>query len=168
DGDEYRRPISTKRYTHPLRMFDAHSYQKGALVLHMVRGLLGEEGWWKGVREYVDRFAFRTATTADFQSAFEEASGASLGALVDQYVYGAGHPELAARWSYDPESGLVRVHLEQNQTPTGETGLFSFPLEVALVGEAGTTVHRVAVEPLAAQDLTLSNSSRPRTVVLDP
>jgi aminopeptidase N len=168
DGEEYRRPISTKLYTHPLRMFDAHSYQKGALVLHMVRGLLGEEGWWKAVREYVDRFAFRTATTADFQSAFEEASGASLGALVDQYVYGAGHPELAARWSYDPESGLVRVHLEQNQTPTGETGLFSFPLEVALVGDAGTTVHRALVQPLAAQDLTLSSPSRPRTVVLDP
>lgn len=168
DGEDYRRPISTLRYTHPLRLFDAHSYQKGALVLHMVRGLLGEEGWWKGVREYVDRFAFRTATTADFQSAFEEASGASLGALVDQYVYGAGHPELAASWSYDPEGGLVRVRLEQNQAPTAETGLFSFPLEVALVGDAGTTVHQVPVGPQGAQELTIPSPARPRTVVLDP
>lgn len=168
DAGEYRRPISTKRYPHPLRMFDAHSYQKGALVLHMVRGILGEEGWWKAVREYVDRLAFRTATTADFQSVFEEASGASLGALVDQYVYGAGHPELAARWSYDPGSGLVRVHLEQNQRIDSETGLFSFPLEIALVGDSGTTVHRVSVEAVPTQEITLSSAARPRTVVLDP
>lgn len=168
DGGEYRRPISTRRYTHPLRLFDAHSYQKGALVLHMVRGLLGEEGWWQAVLSYVDRFAFRTATTADFQSVFEEASGASLGALVDQYVYGAGHPELAARWSYDPEGGLVRVEIEQNQPLTAETGLFSFPLEVALVGDAGTTVHRVAVKAEGAQEIPIPSPSRPRTVVLDP
>ena len=168
DGGEYRRPISTKRYTTPLRMFDSHTYNKGALVLHMVRGLLGEEGWWKAVREYVDRMAFRTATTADFQSAFEEASGASLGALVDQYIYGAGHPELAARWSYDPESGLVRIQLEQNQRTDSETGLFSFPLEVALVGDSGTTVQRVSVKAEALQELAVPSRTRPRTVILDP
>jgi aminopeptidase N len=168
DGDDYRRPISTRRYTHPLRMFDSHSYNKGALVLHMAHGLLGEEGWWKGIREYVNRFAFRTATTADFESAFEEASGASLGALVDQYVYGAGHPELAASWSYDEEGGLLRVAIEQNQAQTAETGFFSFPLEVAIVGDTGTTVHQVPVRPEGKQELTIASPSRPRTVVLDP
>ena len=53
-------------------MFDRHTYNKGALVLHMVRYLLGEEGWWKGIRAYVERFAGQTVTTADLQDAMED------------------------------------------------------------------------------------------------
>src|SRR6185295_9512010 len=68
-SQKYQRPIVTRRYADPVDMFDSHTYEKGALVLHMVRYLLGEEGWWKGIRSYVERFAGRTVTTADFQSA---------------------------------------------------------------------------------------------------
>src|SRR6185436_2403289 len=85
-NDEYRRPLVTRRYPAPIRMFDAHSYQKGALVLHMIRGLLGDETWWRGLRAYVERFAERTVTTADFQEVMEQVSGVSLGPLFDQYV----------------------------------------------------------------------------------
>jgi aminopeptidase N len=41
--DKYIRPLDTLRYPAPISLFDAHSYQKGALVLHMIRGVLGEE-----------------------------------------------------------------------------------------------------------------------------
>jgi aminopeptidase N len=168
DGGRYRRPIATKRYTDPLRMFDAHSYDKGALVLHMAHFLTGDEGWWKSVREYLDRFQYRTVTTADMQSAFEEASGASLGTLIDQYVYGAGHPELKVRWDYDADGGLVHLEVQQKQEITPETGLFSFPVEVALVGDRGTEVRRLQVRAEAIQDLYIQSPERPRTVVLDP
>ena len=65
--DDYRRPIATHRYADPIDCSTRHRYEKGALVLHMIRGLLGEDGWWKGVRAYLERFAGRTVTTADFQ-----------------------------------------------------------------------------------------------------
>ncbi|HSG38575.1 MAG TPA: M1 family aminopeptidase, partial [Thermoanaerobaculia bacterium] len=168
DKGDYRRPIATRRYTDPLRMFDAHTYNKGALVLHMAHFLMGDEGWWKGVREYLDRYKDRTVTTADLQSAFEEASGASLGPLLDQYVHGAGHPELKVRWEHDAEGGLVRLEIQQKQEITPETGLFSFPLEVALVGDHGIEVRRVQVRAEAIQDLYIQSRDRPRTVVLDP
>ncbi|HEV2846975.1 MAG TPA: M1 family aminopeptidase, partial [Thermoanaerobaculia bacterium] len=167
DKGEYRRPIATRLYTEPLRMFDAHTYEKGALVLHMAHFLMGDEGWWKGVREYLDRYKYRTVTTPDFQNAFEEASGASLGPLLDQYVYGAGHPELKVRGDYDAEGGLVRLEVQQKQEITPETGLFSFPLEVVLVGDRGTEIRRVNVRAEAVQDLYLQSATRPRTVVLD-
>src|SRR6185369_8387904 len=111
EGD-YRRPIVTQRFTDPIRMFDAHSYQKGALVLHMIRSLVGEDAWWRGFREYVHRYAGRTVTTADFQGTMEEISGVPLGPLIDQYVLGAGHPELGVRWEWRPETRQVHITVE--------------------------------------------------------
>jgi aminopeptidase N len=169
---EYRRPLVTYRFVDPITLFDDHSYEKGALVLHMIRFLAGEEGWWKGIREYVARYEGRNVTTPDFQSVMEDAAGLSLQPLLDQYVYAAGHPELDLRWDYRPDTRLVRLEVHQKQRQHAgdtETGLFSFPVEIALIGEDGTaTLHRVPVEAKAVQDLYLPSDRRPRTVVFDP
>jgi aminopeptidase N len=161
---DYERPIVTRRYADPIDMFDRHTYDKGALVLHMIHFLLGEEGWSKGVQAYVERFAGQTVTTPDLQDALEKATGVSLGAVFDQYVYGAGHPELQVRWDYQPDTR--QVHLEIRQTQ--KSGLFSFPLEVALVGERETVARRLPVAARDVQDLYIPSDERPRTVVLDP
>lgn len=168
DEDVYRRPIVTRGYPDPIDMFDAHSYNKGGLVLHMIRFLVGEEGWWKGIHSYLERFKGRTVTTADFQSAMEKATGASLGTLFDGYVYGAGHPELEVRWDYQPETKQVHIEVQQTQKLDEQTGLFSFPLEVALVGEGETEVRRVQVAARELQDLYITVDESPLTVILDP
>jgi len=167
-NEKYRRPLVTVRYPAPIRLFDHHTYEKGALVLHMIRGLLGDDAWWRGVRAYVERFAGGTVTTADFQETMEQVSGVSLGPLFDQYVYGAGHPELEAHWEWRPEEHLVRLQVEQTQRITAETGFFSFPVEIALVGEKGTEIRRVQLEARRLQDLAIPSETRPRTVVFDP
>jgi aminopeptidase N len=172
DASRYRRPIVTPRYVDSYAMFDSHTYAKGALVLHMVRYLLGDEGWWKGIHSYLDRFAGHTVVTRDFQEAMEDSTGASLGPLFDQYVYGAGHPELKVRWDWQPETRQVHLEIRQAQELTAETGLFSFSLEVALVGAGKegkeTVVRRLPVAARALQDLYLPSDERPRTVVIDP
>jgi aminopeptidase N len=161
---DYQRPIVTRRYADPADMFDGHTYAKGALVLHMIHFLLGEEGWSKGIHAYVERFAGQTVTTPGLQDALEKATGVSLGPVFDQYVYGAGHPELKVKWDYQPDTR--QVHLEIRQTQ--KTGLFSFPLEVALTDEKETVTHRLPVAARDFQDLYLPSEERPRTVVLDP
>ena len=168
DRDVYRRPITTRRYADPIQVFDAHTYNKGALVLRMIHGLLGEETWWRAVREYLARFAFRTVTTADFQEVAEEVSGVPLGSLFEQYVSGAGHPELSVRWEWRPQERMVRLAVEQTQSLTEETGFFSYPVEIGLVGEKGMEVRRVQLEPRRIQDLDIPAEERPRTVVFDP
>jgi aminopeptidase N len=165
---DYRRPIVDRRYADPIDMFDRHSYNKGALVLHQLHYLLGEEGWSKGIRAYVERFAGQTVTTHDLQDAVETATGVSLGPLFEQYVYGAGHPELKVKWDYQPDTRQVHLEIRQTQKLDAQTGLFSFPLEVALVGERETVARRVPVAARDFQDLYIPSDERPRTVVLDP
>lgn len=183
DRELYRRPLVTRRYVAPIRMFDAHTYDKGALVLHMLRDLTGEAGWWLGVHTYLARHALGTVTSRDLESAFEDASGADLGALFDQFVHGAGYPELKLRWEYQPAAGVVRIEVRQTQALDAETGLFSFPVEVALIGgdggaaapataatsfAGGAALRRVPMLARAVQDLYVPSPSRPRTVVFDP
>lgn len=166
--NEYRRPIVTYRYPDPIALFDSHSYEKGAQVLHMVRYLLGEEGWWKGIREYVRRHAAESITTEELITTLEESSGVTVRPLFDQYVFGAGHPELSLRWDYQPDRKMVHLEVRQTQERNDQVGLFSFPVEIALVGDAGTTVQRVPLLAKETQDLYLPAEARPRTVVFDP
>ncbi len=172
EAKDYRRPIVTKLYPDPIDMFDSHTYAKGGLVLHTLHYLLGDDGWWKGIRSYVERFAGSTVTTADFENALEQATGVSLAPVFDGYVYGAGIPQLQVKWDYQAETHQVHLEVKQTQKLDAQTALFSFPLEVALIGETTNekdeAVRRVPVAARALQDLYIPSAQRPRTVVLDP
>jgi aminopeptidase N len=165
---DYRRPIVERRYADPIDLFDRHTYNKGALVLHMIHHLLGEEGWTKGIHAYVERFAAQTVTTADLQDTLEKTTGVALGPIFDGYVYGAGHPELKVKWDYRPDTHQVHLEIRQAQKLDAQVGLFAFPLDVALVGEKETAARRVQVAARDFQELYIESAERPRTVVLDP
>ena len=114
----YRRPIVETRYDSSLEMFDGMTYSKGACVLHALRGLLGDEVWWKGIRGYVAAHKFQVVDTDDFRKSMEAASGKDLKWFFDQWLKKAGHPELKVRWHYEDADKTVRVKVEQTQTLT--------------------------------------------------
>ena len=81
-------------------------YQKGAWTLHMLRGQIGTEKFWAGIREYYRRYRDGNASTADFRKVMEEVSGADLGWFFHQWLYRAGSPG-GRRWM-----ALQRRHQE--------------------------------------------------------
>jgi aminopeptidase N len=90
DRDHYRRSIVTKVYKQPSDLFDRHLYEKGSLVLHMLRGLLGARDFWKAIGVYVRDNKGRTVETRQLLDAIEKATGKNLSRFFDQWVYGAG------------------------------------------------------------------------------
>lgn len=62
-------------------------YQKGAYVLHLLREQLGEDVFWRGLRDYTRKHFGTSVVTQDFQAAMEHASGQSLDAFFDEWVY---------------------------------------------------------------------------------
>lgn len=68
-------------------------YRKGAYVLHLLRGELGEAAFWRGLRDYTRAHDGRSVVTADFQRAMEKAAGRSLQQFFDEWVYTAGAAE---------------------------------------------------------------------------
>lgn len=65
-------------------------YRKGAYVLHRLRLELGEEVFWRGLRQYTQANDGKSVVTADLQKAMERAAGRSLQGFFDAWVYGVG------------------------------------------------------------------------------
>jgi len=131
DGSRYRRPIVSYLYRHPIDLFDHHLYEKGALVLHTLRNEVGEAGFWAGVKQYLNEHEHSTAHTRDFQKALEQASGKNLDRFFQQWVHGAGHPDVSVDISWEKE--VLTIAVKQTQQGDGVAEVFHFSLRLVLV-----------------------------------
>jgi aminopeptidase N len=167
DKNRYRRPIVSYRYPDADAMFDDHSYPKGGRVLHMLRFVLGDEGFWRTMRHYAHAHEYDVVETADLRDAVYDATGQGLDWFFDQWVYHGGHPEYKVRYDYDNRDRVVRMTVEQTQEVDSVTPLFRMPVEIEIVTPSETISRRVTV---AAQKetFTFEVPERPLRVLFDP
>jgi aminopeptidase N len=137
DAKQYRRPIATRHYEKANELFDRHLYEKGGLVLHMLRHLLGDEGFFASLRAYVTRNEYRLVDTHDLEAAVREATGSSLPWFFEQWIRRAGYPELRVTRSWDAARRVLTLHVEQTQRVNAETPVFRFPLDVEIATGSG-------------------------------
>ena len=147
DRDEYFIGEAMAKTHHALRnltakgdnsLFDATTYQKGGLVLHMLRETVGDANFWKAVNIYLTRHKFDNVTSADLQEAMEEASGQKLQWFFDQWVYAPGYPRLEIGQTYDQEAHQLKLTVDQVQKEDGGTpSAYRLPLEVTLTTPSG-------------------------------
>ncbi|MDA1240803.1 MAG: M1 family aminopeptidase [Chloroflexi bacterium] len=131
DGGDYRRPLVLNVYAEPIDIFDRHLYERGSVVLDMLRARLGDELWWKAINHYVTKHRESEVLTPDFQRAIEEATGYNLDGFFAQWVWKGGHPEFKASSSWDAEKKLATVTLEQTQKPDDPlTPAYEVPVEI--------------------------------------
>ena len=134
------RPIVTRAVTNLLQHLNENSYEKGALVLHMLRAVVGERAFFNGIRQYYERHAGGSVVTEDFRLAMEESYGQSLAWFFQQWIYGLGYPVVDIEWEWDGELGQARVTVRQVQDELWST--FRMPVEFEFAMEGG--VHRVS------------------------
>ncbi|HEX2910885.1 MAG TPA: M1 family aminopeptidase [Chloroflexia bacterium] len=137
DTGRYRRPIVAYTFNQPIDLFDRHLYEKGSLVLHMLRYLLGEGNWWKSINHYVNQNRGRNVITADLERAVEEATGRNLQPFFEQWVYKAGYPAFKLDMTWDDATKTAKFSVAQTQEINNETPLFTLPVEIAFVMEGG-------------------------------
>ncbi|MGH2486307.1 MAG: M1 family aminopeptidase, partial [Ktedonobacterales bacterium] len=129
-----RRPIVYNVYRkNGSELFDRHVYEKGALTLHMLRHIVGENPFWRGLQLYTRRNAWREVITADFERAMEEATGYSLGRFFEQWVYKAGHPAFKVSYSWDDTRQMAKLTVAQTQKVTDATPLFVTPVDIGFM-----------------------------------
>ena len=140
-------------------------YQKGGWVLHMLRGHVGTENFWRGVREYYRQYRDANASTDDFCRVMEEVSGMQIQWFFDQWLRRPGSPVLKATWTYDAERKGVQLSLVQTQ----EAFPFRISVEVAIVGEGGRAPRIEKVEMTEReQRVFISSDQKPASIELDP
>jgi aminopeptidase N len=139
-------------------------YQKGGWVLHMLRGTIGTDNFWKGIREYYARYRNQNASTDDFRRVMEKAAGTPLAWFFDQWLTRPGMPIIRGGWRYD--AAARQVHVDLAQTQAG--GAYRIPLEIA-IGSAGRTPRIEKLELTAATgQFTFPSDDEPASLTLDP
>jgi aminopeptidase N len=165
---EHRIPIHDTETKDLFALLNGNNYQKGAWVLHMLRGALGDEVFFRAIRAYYNEHQDRTATTEDLRAAMEKASGQDLKEFFTRWVYASGHPRYEATWSWqqmDAQSGgVLTVNLRQTQRDEA----FLTPLTVEFRLPDNTT-RRERLRPDGKE--TVANfklPQRPAGVIIDP
>ena len=149
-------------------LLNSNNYAKGGWVLHMLRGVLGDDTFFRGIRAYYAEYAYGNALTADLRRVFEEVSGQSLEWFFDQWVHQPGYPVLESAWEMSEDGS--EVVLTVRQTQSAEWPSFRLPMEVELrLSESPDILSRASIELTSReQTFRLAVSGRPESVTLDP
>jgi aminopeptidase N len=111
------------------------TYQKGAWVLHMLRNLVGEANFKKGIRSYYAKFYNANATTDDFRAVMEKVSGKDLKLFFKQWLYQPINPIINGTWEYNASAKKITIQLEQTQMGSV---VFNVPVEFGYYKEGST------------------------------
>jgi aminopeptidase N len=142
-------------------LLNANNYQKGAWVLHQLRGLIGDSAFVAGLRAYYRGYKDSTAVSADFARAMGVAAGSDLDWYFRQALTQPGYPVLDVRWRH----GGGKLTLEIRQTQKAEWGTYRLPgLELAIDGK----VVRVDVAGRDTRVVLDGFRAAPRSVIVDP
>ncbi len=124
----YQRAIVTRRYWDPEEAIRHITLRK--VVLNALRGYLGEENFFRGIRHYIATHKISVVETSDFRKSIEEASGLDLESFFEQWVYSPGYPEIKANNSWDDDNKTANLEVEQTNAEIESVPLFTTPIEV--------------------------------------
>jgi aminopeptidase N len=173
-----RGPYFSEDRTHRYPIYDPEdlwsstTYNKGGWVLHMLRGVLGDSTFFEVLRAFADSFAYRNATTEDFEGVCEHVTADTLDWFFDEWIYQAGYPEYQWWWEWHDAGGgqiLLRVKIDQVQSRAHNTPIFRMPipLKVVYFGQSDTTTYTIWDED-SSQYFEFVSSYIPYDVLLDP
>jgi hypothetical protein len=138
------------------RVFRAIVYNKSAVVLHMLRQLIGDDAFFAGLKKFYQDWRFQKAGTDDIRRAFESESGEKLERFFERWIRGATIPRirLTSQVAADGASALIRV--EQ----VGE--VFDVPLTVGVQYADGTSEEVLVkvTQPVVEQRIPLKGPVR--------
>ena len=162
------RPVLDTAVTRLTDLLDANSYQKGAWVLHMLRGVVGDSVFFAGIRDYYRTYRDSSVLSADFQGVMERASGRALGWFFDEWLRQPGYPQLEVAWR---PNGATSVALEVRQAQPEAWGRYAMPAVPVVFLRGGAVVARRSF-PLAPQAgpqaIGFVLDAAPDSVAVDP
>jgi peptidase M1-like protein len=138
------------------RIFRAVVYNKGAMVLHMLRRLIGEDAFFGGMRAFYQQWKFKKAGTDDFRQVMERAAGRNLERFFAMWVFGSDIPRIKFTSHLSANEAIVRF--EQLDT------VVDAPITVTITYESGTVESEVVVLTEKHSERLIPLKGRVRTI----
>ncbi|MEP0861169.1 MAG: T9SS type A sorting domain-containing protein [Ignavibacterium sp.] len=111
----------------------ARSYAKGAVILHMLRGVVGDSTFYDILRTYTyhPTVSYGVAVTEDFQAIAESISGMNLDYFFQQWIYGENYPRYNVNWSKSQlNDSLWNLRLNISQLTNTNPVFFTMPVQI--------------------------------------
>ena len=142
DGGPLAHPVRPKEYREINNFYTATVYEKGSELIRMLRTIIGNTSFYKGLDLYFTRHDGEAATIEDFIKCFEDVTGRSLAHFALWYDQ-AGTPLVTVSSDYDAASQSLRLTLEQKLEPTPgqcEKQPMHIPVKFGLIGADGQDI----------------------------
>ena len=139
DAGPLAHPVRPRAYKEINNFYTPTVYEKGAEIIRMLKALIGDGAFKRGMDLYFERCDGTAATIEDFLACFSEASGRDLSHFARWYEQ-AGTPTLVASGQYDGAAKRYTLELAQSTPPTpgqSEKEPMVLPIRLGLVGSQG-------------------------------
>ncbi|MBA4407016.1 peptidase M1 [bacterium] len=146
------------------------SYAKGSIVLHMLRGIVGDTKFFQILKEYLlePGLSYNVATTEDFRRIAERVSGIDLKYFFDEWIYGENFPTYTVEWGYSPDvNNTYKVNLRLTQSPNSNPDFFTMPIQLLITTSKGVTT-RTIINNMLVQTFQIPVDGVPSGIQIDP
>jgi aminopeptidase N len=131
-------PLIRYHYNDIEEMFDRHSYNKGGLVLNLLRNAVGEDAFYKSLSLYLKRNAYTPVEIDELRMAFEDVTGEDMHWFFDAWFLKRGHPQLVIE-HHTGKNNSTEIVITQTQDTIQGT-LYRIPLQIDYRTKADTTL----------------------------
>lgn len=168
-SSKYRiHPLIDFHYKKATDMFDAHTYNKGGLVLHMLRNALGDDAFFASLKLYLQKNAFSPVEVNNLRLACEQVSGQDLNWFFDQWFMTPGHPMLKIKRNYDEANKQLNITIQQTQDQPKVPKIFNFTLPFYITTPDGERKEYSRFVDQRIQTFTFPVEQKPILVEIDP
>lgn len=119
------------------------SYNKGAMVTHMLRKKLGDATFFQGMQNYLSdaNLSYDYAKTEDYKTVMETTSGQDLTEFFNDWIYNQGYPSYNIEWN-QPNASQIRISISQTQSHPS-VSYFEAPVPIRVLGTSGEVLDLV-------------------------
>lgn len=143
--------------------FWALTAAKGAAVYNMLRSVVGDQAFFKGIKAFMDQYSFKSATTEDFRKVMEQASGQDLKYFFLQWLESSGAPEFKLSYTvFRTQKGFRVVGKVAQDMDT-----FRMPVDLRIETEGNPEDKKVEVTGTSSE-FSVDTFGKPRSITLDP
>ncbi|MBV6442432.1 MAG: alanyl aminopeptidase [Haliscomenobacteraceae bacterium CHB4] len=148
-------------------MFDAHSYNKGGAILHMLRNQVGDDAFFTALGRYLKKNEYTDVEAHELRLVFEDVTGQDLNWFFNQWFFSAGHPSLDITYGWDDAAKKASVTITQNQEGEGVPHVYDLPLAVDIYEGPGKVRRENIRVTKRSQSFTFDAPAKPALINVD-
>jgi aminopeptidase N len=163
---KYQRPVVTNQWNHGRDMFDHHAYEKGGIILNMLRELIGYGEFGEVMRVFLQQHAYQNVVSADFFATVNSVTNDDYDWFFEQWLMKPGHPVLDVSHSWDEQEKILSLTVEQRRDPNSGTPVYRLPIKLGITTRDGKKIESFWLTE-DVQTFTFEVSSKPLMVHFD-